>query len=166
MRKFLAAAMCLLLASCAGEVAFAQVQFPSGAPPVGAPAPVPNGQGGTDYPKPVAVAAPPAQPNGCNYAGSAQCPEFVNNGSYNYAHISTSTTTILATTGGHVLGLVCVNKAGSAGSVTVDDAATATTPTVAVLDSTVARCSDFDVLLTTGLTIVTSGAPDVTVSWR
>ena len=160
LRMVWALVLCGALASCGAEPAFAQ------SAPVGSAPSYPNGQGGTDYSKGFVFVAPPAQPNGCVFLGSTPCPLNINGSTYSYAHISTSTTTILATVAGHLLGRVCVNKAGTTGSVTVDDAATATTPAVAILDSTVVGCRDYDDQLLHGLTIVTTGAPDVTVSWR
>ena len=89
---------------------------------------------------------------------------------YNYTHIATSTTTAAIKTGAGMLHTVCVNTLGTvASTITVDDALTATTPTIAVINSlALLGCQTYDVAFTVGLTIVTTGtvAPDVTVSWR
>jgi Ca2+/Na+ antiporter len=65
---------------------------------------------------------------------------------------------------------ICVNTLGTvASTITVDDALTATTPTIGVINSlTLLGCQTLDVAFATGLTIVTTGtaAPDVTVSYR
>lgn len=89
---------------------------------------------------------------------------------FTYTHISTSTTTAAIKTGAGVLHTVCVNTLGTvASAITVDDALTATTPTIAIINSlTLLGCQTYDVAFSTGLTVVTTGtvAPDVTVSWR
>lgn len=89
---------------------------------------------------------------------------------YNYTHITTATTTAAIKTGTGVVHTVCVNSLGTvASAITVDDALTATTPTIAVINSlALLGCQTYDVAFSTGLTIVTTGtvAPDVTVSWR
>lgn len=85
-----------------------------------------------------------------------------------YAHIATSTTTLVKS-GAGTLHTVCVNTLGTvASAATVDDALTATTPTIAVIDTLTggAVCRIYDVNFATGLTIVTTGAPDITVSYR
>ena len=165
-RKFLAGLLCLALTSCGGfNPAYAQAVF--GSAPLAAPPTYTSAQGSPANAIGTVAVSPGSQPAGCVFMGSAPCPTFVAPAVFSYTHISTSTTTIIMASGaGHTLHMVCVNKAGTAGSVTVDDAATATTPTIAVMDSTVALCHDYDVILTVGLTIVTTGAPDVTVSWR
>lgn len=88
---------------------------------------------------------------------------------YTYAHIATSTTTTVKS-GAGMLHTVCINTLGTtASTVTVDDALTATTPTVAVINSlALLGCTTYDVAFSVGLTLVTTGtaAPDVTVSYR
>lgn len=95
---------------------------------------------------------------------------FVSPGGFTYTHITTATTTAAIKTGAGSLHTICVNSLGTvASSITVDDALTATTPTIAVINSlTLLGCQTYDVAFNTGLTIVTTGtvAPDVTVSWR
>lgn len=89
---------------------------------------------------------------------------------FTYTHITTATTTAAIKTGVGVLHTVCVNTLGTvASAITVDDALTATTPTIAVINSlTLLGCQTYDVAFSIGLTIVTTGtvAPDVTVTWR
>lgn len=88
---------------------------------------------------------------------------------YTYGHISTAATTTLKS-GAGVLHTVCVNTLGTvASTITVDDATSATTPTIAIINSlALLGCQTYDVAFTIGLTLVTTGtvAPDVTVSFR
>ena len=88
---------------------------------------------------------------------------------FSYTHISTATTTNVKS-GAGVVHTICVNTLGTvASTITVDDALTATTPTIAVINSlTLLGCQTFDVAFATGLTLVTTGtaAPDITVSYR
>lgn len=92
------------------------------------------------------------------------------NAGFTYTHITTATTTAAIKSGAGVLHTICVNSLGTvASAITVDDALTATTPTIAVINSlTLLGCQTYDIAFTVGLTIVTTGtvAPDVTVSWR
>lgn len=102
--------------------------------------------------------------------GTAANGTFVSPGGFTYTHITTATTTAAIKTGAGSLHTICVNSLGTvASAITVDDALTATTPTIAVINSlTLLGCQTYDVAFNTGLTIVTTGtvAPDVTVSWR
>ncbi len=86
-----------------------------------------------------------------------------------YKHISTSTTTLVKS-GAGFLHAVCVNTKGASSNIaTVDDAVTATTPTIAVIDTTLGvGCETFDVAFIYGLTVVTATGTqaDLTVSWR
>lgn len=85
---------------------------------------------------------------------------------FNYSHITTDTTTVLKTSGG-ILHTLCVNTVGAGSTITVDDALSATTPTIAVLSGATLGCYTYDVGFNIGLTIVTATTtPDVTVSWR
>jgi hypothetical protein len=85
---------------------------------------------------------------------------------FKYTHITTDATTVIKT-GAGMLHTVCVNTVGASSTITVDDAVSATTPTIAVISGATLGCYTFDVALTVGLTIVTATAtPDVTVSWR
>lgn len=92
-----------------------------------------------------------------------------NTGGNSYTHITTAATTVIKS-GAGVLHTVCVNALGTvASAVTVDDAVSATTPTIAVINSLLlSGCQTYDVAFSTGLTLVTTGtiAPDITVSWR
>jgi hypothetical protein len=96
-------------------------------------------------------------------------PVTTNFSGYTYTHITTAATTTPKSSAG-VLHTICINSLGTvASSVTVDDAASATTPTIAVINSlALLGCQTYDVAFTVGLTLVTTGtvAPDVTVSWR
>lgn len=102
--------------------------------------------------------------------GTATSGTFVSPGGFSYTHIATAGTTAAIKTGSGSLHTICVNTLGTvASTITVDDALTATTPTIAVINSlTLLGCQTYDVTFNTGLTIVTTGtvAPDVTVSWR
>jgi hypothetical protein len=83
---------------------------------------------------------------------------------WNYTHISTATTTLVKT-GRGVLHSIVVNTT-TAFTITVDDALTATTPTIAVMKASIAEGTYlFDCAFTVGLTIVTGGASDITVNW-
>lgn len=85
---------------------------------------------------------------------------------YTYAHISTDATTLVKS-GAGILHNICVNTVGAASTITVDDALTATTPTMAVISGATLGCYRYDVAFLTGLTIVTAvAAPDLTVSYR
>jgi hypothetical protein len=60
-------------------------------------------------------------------------------------------------------------KGGSANTATVDDAASATTPTVAVYDTTAfVGCVVYNVKMNVGITVVTATgtAADITVVWK
>jgi hypothetical protein len=88
------------------------------------------------------------------------------NAGFTYGHITTDTTTTLKSAAG-VLHSICVNTVGAASTITVDDATSATTPTIAVLSGATLGCYTYDVAFTVGLTIVTAtAAPDLTVSYR
>ena len=81
---------------------------------------------------------------------------------YKYTHISTATTTTVSTIP-CVLVAVIVNTT-AAGTITLDDAITATTPTIAIMKASIAEATyEYKVLCTVGLTVVTAGASDITV---
>lgn len=88
---------------------------------------------------------------------------------YNSVHITTATTTLVKTGPGSIRS-ICVNTPVAAGTVTVDDALTATTPTMGIITTPAAAanpyCVQYNASFTTGLTIVTVGAQDVTVSFQ
>lgn len=88
--------------------------------------------------------------------------------SYLNAHITTATTTLVKT-GPGTLRRICVNTPVAAGTITIDDALAATTPTYGVITTpaTLAPfCQFYDISFFTGLTIVTTGAQDVTVMYQ
>ena len=83
---------------------------------------------------------------------------------WNYTHISTAATTVIKT-GRGVLHSIVVNTT-AAGAITVDDAASATTPNIAIMKASIAEGTYiFDCAFTVGLTIVTAAASDITVNW-
>lgn len=81
--------------------------------------------------------------------------------------ITTSTTTLVKT-GAGVLHAVIVNTKGTvASAVTVYDALTATGDPIAIIDSlNLSGTFEYEVAFSTGLTVVTTGAPNITVSYR
>lgn len=89
--------------------------------------------------------------------------------SYSYAHISTSTTTVVKS-GAGVLHTLSVNNLGTvASTTTIYDNTSAAAPVVAVINTLAGQTSYlYDVAFNTGLTIVTTGtvAPDVTVAYK
>lgn len=91
--------------------------------------------------------------------------------SYLNSHITTATTTLVKT-GPGTLRSICVNTPVATGTITVDDALTATTPTYAVITSTGTvtavdpYCQTYNISFFTGLTIVTTQAQDITVNYQ
>lgn len=91
--------------------------------------------------------------------------------SYLASHITTATTTLVKT-GPGTLRRICVNTVATPGTITIDDALTATTPTYGVITSptTVTGvdpfCQNYDISFQTGLTIVTTGTQDITVEYQ
>lgn len=91
--------------------------------------------------------------------------------SYLNAHITTATTTLVKT-GPGTLRSICVNTVATPGTITIDDALTATTPTYGVITSptTVTGvdpfCQTYNISFFTGLTIVTTGTQDITVNYQ
>lgn len=82
-----------------------------------------------------------------------------------YAHVASATTTLVKT-GPGTLRSITVNTT-AAGAITVYDAVTAVAPVIAILKSSIAEGTyTFDVNFTTGLTIVTAAASDITVSYN
>lgn len=88
-----------------------------------------------------------------------------NTNALSYNNITTSTTTVVKAAPG-VLGKVTVNTAGGAGSIIVYDHASGVGTIIATLDSTVAGSFDFNAIATIGITVVTTGAPNVTILYR
>lgn len=87
-------------------------------------------------------------------------------GPYSYSHITTTATTLVKT-GSGILHSICVNTGAASSTITIDDALTATTPTIAIASGATAGCFVYDVAFSTGLTVVTAvGTPDVTVSFK
>lgn len=85
---------------------------------------------------------------------------------YNFTNIATNTTTLVKTGGGILHGITINTTAASA--ITVYDSLTATGTKIATIAASPAIGQNFtyDVSFTIGLTIVTAGASDITVSWR
>jgi len=80
----------------------------------------------------------------------------------NYTHISTATTTVVKSTRG-ILKRITLNET-TAGSVTVyDNTAGSGTVVATIAASVTARTLDYDAVLSTGITVVTAGADDITV---
>jgi len=92
-----------------------------------------------------------------------------NTNALSYNHITTSTTTVVKNAPG-VLGSVVINTLGTvASTTTIYDNTSASGAIIAVIDSlTLKGTFEFDVIATTGITVVTTGtvAPDVTVTYR
>lgn len=88
-------------------------------------------------------------------------------GGYSFANITTSTTTTVKS-GAGVLHLVNVNALGTVASlVTVYDNTAGSGTKIATINSlTLSGAFAYDIAFSTGLTVVTTGAPDITVSYR
>lgn len=92
-------------------------------------------------------------------------------GSYLYQHISTGTTTTVKSTSG-VLHTLAINTCVASATVTIYDNTAASGTIIGVLTcpSTITGITPettlFDLRFATGLTIVTSGATDVTATYR
>lgn len=81
---------------------------------------------------------------------------------YKYTHITTNATTVVENAP-CVLIAVVVNTA-AAGSVTIVDSATTTTPVVGILKASVAEGTyEYLIRCFNGLTIITAGATDLTI---
>lgn len=81
-----------------------------------------------------------------------------------FANIATATTTLVKTGAGN-LHLVSINTA-AAGSVTLYDGLTAAGTKIAAINSATAGTTTYDVRFATGLTVVTVGSIDITVSYQ
>jgi hypothetical protein len=96
------------------------------------------------------------------------CPSWAQTGVFQYAHITTDTTTTLKSTSG-MLHRVCINTPAATGTVTIYDNTAGSGTVIGVITSFASSvvCTDYDVNFWTGLTIVTAtAAPDITVSFR
>jgi hypothetical protein len=83
---------------------------------------------------------------------------------FSYANITTATTTVVKAAPG-VLHSIVVNKAAN-GTIAIHDAVTATTPVIGTMKASIVEGTYlFDVKFTTGLTIVTGAATDITVTY-
>jgi hypothetical protein len=82
-----------------------------------------------------------------------------------YSHISTATTTTVKSSSATMARIV-VNKAVASSTATIYDSTTGSGTVVGILDTSVIGSYAFDIALSTGLTIVTSGATDLTVVYR
>jgi len=86
---------------------------------------------------------------------------------FSYTHISTTTTTTIKSGAGFVHNISVNTKGTAASIVTVYDNTTATGTVIGIIDSlNLSGLFLSDVAFATGLTIVTTGAPDLTVSYR
>lgn len=88
-----------------------------------------------------------------------------NTNPYLYNNIAISTTTVVKATPG-VVGRVTINTAGAAGSVIVYDHASGVGPVIASFNSTVVGSFELGVSAGTGITVITTGAPNVTVTYK
>jgi len=88
-----------------------------------------------------------------------------NTNALSYNNITTSTTTVVKAAPG-VVGKITVNTAGGAGTITLYDNTSGSGAIIATLDSTVIGTFEYNVTATIGITVVTTGAPDVTVTYR
>lgn len=87
-----------------------------------------------------------------------------NNREYQYTRISTATTTQVCV-GRANLKAIVVNTT-AAGSITVIDAVSGSTPVVAVLQASVLPGTFvYENVMTAGIRITTAGASDITVIW-
>lgn len=83
---------------------------------------------------------------------------------YSYTHINTATTTVVRAYPG-VLHTVIVNTPVASGTVTIYDNTAASGTIIAVISSaTFEGTLTFDVFCTTGITVVTNGTSDITVT--
>lgn len=91
-------------------------------------------------------------------------------GSFNYTNITTATTTTVKSGSGFLNALI-VNKGVATATITMYDNTAGSGTLIGVITFGAALLGDppvqskYEVNFTTGLTIVTSGATDLTVSW-
>lgn len=81
-----------------------------------------------------------------------------------FKNIATATTTVVKTGVGN-LHLVSINTAAT-GSVTIYDNTAASGTKIATINSATAGTTTYDIRFTTGLTVVTVGAIDITVAYQ
>ena len=87
---------------------------------------------------------------------------------FNYSHTNTAETVTLKS-GAGLLHTLCINTAAAGGDTVIIYDNTAGSGTIIALFTTVKavpQTMTYDVIFTTGLTIVRSGTTDVTISWR
>lgn len=90
---------------------------------------------------------------------------LVVSGSFNYININDASDHPAVKTGKGVLHAITVNKA-AAGAIEVYDALTSVAPAIATLKASIAEGTYvFDVAFTTGLSVKTNAAGDITVSY-
>lgn len=90
----------------------------------------------------------------------------VNTGAFSYNNISTNTTTAVKGSPG-VLGSVVINTGGSVvGSVVVYDNTAGSGSIIATIDAQIAGTYEYNATATTGITVVTTGSPNVTILYR
>lgn len=83
----------------------------------------------------------------------------------NYTHIATAATTVCKT-GNGVLERITLNEP-TAGTVTIYNNTAASGDVIGIIAaSTAAQTLEYDIPLSIGITIVTSGADDMTVVWN
>lgn len=99
---------------------------------------------------------------GRQFANSGQASVSTNR--YSYTNISTATTTVVKS-GSGVLGRITVNTT-AAGTITIYDNTAGSGTKIATLPASVAVGTyEYGVAFSTGLTIVTAGASDITVAY-
>jgi hypothetical protein len=92
-------------------------------------------------------------------------------GPYAYAHIAAGATTVVKGTAG-ILHYICINTPVASDTITVYDntAASGTKIATVTIPGTITAespfCLRYDLMFTTGLTVVTFGADDITVAFR
>lgn len=89
---------------------------------------------------------------------------------YSHKNIVSATTTVVAS-GAGILGSIIINKAVASSTITIYDNGAASGTKIATITNPGTLLHSqmvlpFDVAFTSGLTIVTSQADDITVCWR
>jgi hypothetical protein len=82
-----------------------------------------------------------------------------------YNNITTNTTTEVATGAGTFHG-ICINSAGSTSTVTIYDNTAASGNKIGTVGANAEGCFYYDAHFSTGLTVVTTGSPDITVMYN
>lgn len=96
----------------------------------------------------------------------AQAQQLVTEQPNFYKNITTNTTTVVKSSQGRLYAVV-VNNKGSTGTVTLYDNASAASGTkIGTLSLTAEGSINYSVAFANGLTVVTTGTPDITVSFR